>query len=165
MNFFVFPFFPAGCVYMNDDCFALIAPRYGSHLTTLLLAGCEDITDAALAHIALHCPMLEHLDLSGCPVTNIGVSNLVRFCRHLHTLSLQKCDNLSKVAFLNVARHLFELEKLVLSGTSVCDSVLQELGANCPLLRELELTDCTQVTISGVQHIITTIPNVICTNL
>jgi len=149
---------------MNDDCIALIAPRYGSHLTTLLLAECEDITDAALAHIALHCPMLEHIDLSGCPVTDIGVSNLVRFCRHILTLSLRKCYNLSKVAFLNVARHLFELEKLTLSHTSVCDSVLHELGANCPLLRELELTDCKQVTKAGVQHIIATLPNITCTN-
>eukprot|EP01032_Pedospumella_encystans_P008068 gene8068-9615_t len=154
----------SGCKYMNDDCIALIAPRFGANLTTLLLAGCEDITDAALAHIAQHCPMLEHLDLSGCPVTDIGVSNLVRFCRHLHTLSLRKCYNLSKGAFLNVARHLPELEKLTLSHTSVCDSVLQERGANCPLLRELELTDCKQVTKAGVQHIIATLPNIICTN-
>jgi len=149
---------------MNEDCIALIAPRYGSHLTTLLLAGCEDITDTALAHLAQHCPMLEHLDLSSCPVTDIGVSNLVRFCRHLRTLSLRKCHHLSKIAFLNVARHLFLLEKLNLSGTAVGDTVLQELAANCPLLNELELTDCKQVTKAGVQHIIAALPEIHCTN-
>lgn len=154
----------SGCKYMNDACIALIAPRYGSHLTTLLLAGCEDITIASLSQLVLHCRQVEHLDLSGCNMTNTGVSLIAFHFPHLHTLSLRKCQNINDEGLLDIPRHLTGLVRLNLSGTSVSDNVLRELAVHCPLLKELELTDCKLVTKAGVQHIIASISGIICTN-
>ena len=149
---------------MNDDCIALVAPRYGANLTTLLLSGCEDITDATLIHLTQHCRQIENIDLSGCPVTDMGLSILSLNFPHLHTIVLRKCAHITDAGLLHISRNMPGLVKLVLSGTSVSDSVLQALATNNPLLNELELTGCKLVTKAGVQRLMSSIPGINCTN-
>lgn len=149
---------------MNDDCIALVAPRYGNNLITLSLYGCEDITDATLIHLTQHCRQLEQVDFGGCSITDMGLSILSLNFPHLKTIVLRKCANISDAGLLHLSRNLSKLVTLALSETSVSDSVLQALTVNNPHLIELELTGCRLVTKAGVRHVISSIPGINCTN-
>lgn len=155
----------AGCKYMNDECVALIAPRYGLHLTTLLLGGCEDITDASLLMVAQHCRNVEQIDLSCCEVTDAGLTALVHSCRSLNTILLKKCVNVTDASVLVLSQLLPDLVKLDLNGCKrITDTTLSALSVNNPLLRELDVTNCDVVTKPAVKAIIASIPELSCQN-
>jgi hypothetical protein len=154
------------CKYMNDELIDIVAERYKHNLITLLVNGCEDITDVSLAQLAQHCRQLTHIDLSCCgAVTDFGVTALVTSCPSLVTILLKKCILITDASILSVSEQLPGLLKLDLNGCKlITDSTLRQLSEHNILLRELDITNCDVVTKVAVQQIIATLPELNCQN-
>ena len=66
-------------------------------LTTLDLAGCNKITDAAVVAVASGCKQLTTLDLYDCHnITDVAVVAVASGCKQLTTLDLTGCHNITK---------------------------------------------------------------------
>jgi tetratricopeptide (TPR) repeat protein len=99
---------------------------------------------------------LEHLDLTGCSVTDAGLAQL-RLLPNLRGLCLSNCRKITDqgLAHLGV---LTRLNKLALAGCSVTDRGLAHL-AGLKNLRELDLAGCNKITEDGVAALMADLPN------
>ncbi|GFS34841.1 hypothetical protein Acr_00g0036400 [Actinidia rufa] len=73
--------------------------RYSEHsivnLKSLEACGTK-INDEAMANIGNRCPCLRYLDISYCKgVTNNGVMEVVRNCKRIREINLNRCENVS----------------------------------------------------------------------
>jgi F-box/leucine-rich repeat protein 2/20 len=121
-----------------------------TRLTHLSLAGCRQLTAAALHYLLERSPALAGLDLKGLPaVTNETCEVLARACHGLVKLNLARCRSLSGAGVrllltdaLNEGREL-PLTELRLSGIKgVTDGVLADLARAAPALEVLDLSYC-----------------------
>ncbi|KAG8234158.1 hypothetical protein J437_LFUL014948 [Ladona fulva] len=98
---------------------------------------------------------LNRLDLSKESINLSPVLNFISFrCKHLlKELSLAYCTKVPLGNLKDALVCLENLEILDLSWTCVNDDVLGALGANCPKLRDLNLTALAQVTDKGIKYL------------
>ena len=88
------------CSFLNDDAIRAVGV-YWHDLRALDLTSCTRLTNIML--IAIGCPSLEKLDLSGCVgVSEAGLVGLAQHCKHLRYLNLCGCDNACSDAALVV---------------------------------------------------------------
>lgn len=119
--------------------------KFFTFLVDLNVSANVDFSDAHMSTVAQFVIKLKRLDVSDCPkVTDDGVFKLVRCpelvylnISHLHLLIGDTLGYLSKKC---------PLEEIICKGcVNVNVKYLVELIKNCPLLRLLDVTDCTSV--------------------
>ncbi|KAJ9555024.1 hypothetical protein OSB04_009638 [Centaurea solstitialis] len=81
-----------GSASMTDNMVSEITKVHGGTLETLNLDGCRSVTNASLAAIASNCLNLTELDVSGCTITDSGISALACAIQlNLRILSVSRC--------------------------------------------------------------------------
>ncbi|SPQ22368.1 2ac167d8-8931-4f6a-8aec-4950fc29b9a8 [Thermothielavioides terrestris] len=106
-------------------------------LERLVLAGCDDLTDAAL-QIMIHGPNPEIDYATGRPMAPP---------RKLRHLDLSRCSQLTSDGVESLGYLVPDLEGLQLSGvTRLTDAALEPILASTPRLTHLELEDLAQLT-------------------
>ncbi|CCC13448.1 hypothetical protein SMACR_07071 [Sordaria macrospora] len=108
-----------------------------NNLERLVLAGCEDLSDAALQ------TMMHGED----PEIDILTNNPMVSPRKLRHLDLSRCNRLTSQGVKSLGHLVPELEGLILSGiTALTDSALESILASTPRLTHLELEDLGELT-------------------
>eukprot|EP00899_Mesostigma_viride_P027011 jgi/Mesvir1/7495/Mv19256-RA.1 len=120
-----------GLLSLND-----IARRLQG-LRCLNLAGCMDVTGAALVDVARSCRDLERLDVSGCHVADASIELVVEYCPRLRRLAVSDCTEVTDASLVAVGQHCRLLEVLLADFTSVTDAGVTAVARRCPRLRAL----------------------------
>jgi len=108
-----------------------------NNLERLVLAGCEDLSDAALQ------VMMHGVDPEIDVLTNIPMVPP----RKLRHLDLSRCNRLTSQGVQALGHLVPDLEGLILSGiTTLTDSALEPVLASTPRLTHLELEDLGELT-------------------
>lgn len=115
-------------VPVNDD--VLLALSANKDIEVLNLTMCNGIQEDGLRYLLTNCRQLRELNLSWTYLTSDSVEYI--------------CDNLPAT-----------MDRLNLSGCRklLLDKHVASLVANCPRLRELDLSDCTSITGESVRQI------------
>jgi hypothetical protein len=123
---------------MTDDLLEDLCHR-ARPLTALGLAGCRQVTDAGVRHLA-RVPSLQHLDLTGAGVTDAGLQ-VLRHLPGLRTLSF--AWNHATEAGIGVLAHCDELEYLNLwAPAQIGDAAVRALAGKRKLRHlTIALTD------------------------
>jgi hypothetical protein len=129
------------------------------------------LTDEVVLSVAVHCPLLEHLDLGDCSVvsdtairkvaescpllqfvsfqnnfTNASVVSLCCHCPFLKQMYLGECRNLTDAAVMAVAESLPALTHFDLCGiAAITSSAVETLAIKCCWLETIGLSDCVNV--------------------
>ncbi|CEG36668.1 Leucine rich repeat proteins, some proteins contain F-box [Plasmopara halstedii] len=133
-------------------------------LRNLDLSGCTAIADGTLHCIATMCSALTILTLSGCfQVTSCGITAILMHCIHLTSLDLSKCTQVTDEAFLDTLRTHQDLSNsmktsllakqlvvLRLNDTKISDVTVEWISRHSPLLRELDVSNCQDITDMGL---------------
>lgn len=106
------------------------------------------ITDDFLSLAAEKCPLLEHLDLTGCDaITDVGVRWLAASCKGMQTLYLTGCRYIGDRGMLSIGNALHELRRLsIASCRLVSDIGIRHLADGCPLLEHVDLSNLILLT-------------------
>lgn len=162
----------AGCVDLTDAAWEPLllsscaststhaAEKCGTRLSSLVLTGCNKITDNAVTPIASACPLLQRIDLAGVPlVTCKGMASLARNCPYLNSIDISSniqaiADNpRSRVPRVGsdgikaLGRHCQHLRILRCNGASRIDaSAIVEIAKGCLDLEVLTLRHCHLIT-------------------
>lgn len=108
----------SGCLSLKylacSGVFQLADPRQSVPMVNNKSAAWETLV--GVAAVAKYCPDIEHLDLSGCFRLNKSIQRYVS--------------------------RLSELKTLILSGCLVSPEALVTVAEKCPLITELNLSDC-----------------------
>ena len=113
-------------------------------ITSLDLSGCYQITDAALISLAAVCTAITTLDLSYCwKIGDIGVQALATGCTALESLCITCCTEVTDEAIVHLAERCPGLTSLGLSFLKEVTAIgLQSLSEWCPQLTRLDLSFC-----------------------
>jgi F-box and leucine-rich repeat protein GRR1 len=105
--------------------------------------------DEVVSMLALSCPKLEDLNLSGCTqVTDQSLCLVANHCSKLQKLNLNRCDLVSSTTVYELAKGCTELVILNLSRpllsqqTVIVDDSILALVQRTPKLMELRLRNC-----------------------
>lgn len=123
------------------------------NLEILRLARCKLITDMGIGCIAVGCRKLRSLCLKWClRVGDLGVELIALKCKELKTLDLSYLPITEKC--LKSVFQLQHLEDLVLEGChGIDDDGLSALEQSCKSLKMLNLSNCQNVTHTGLSSI------------
>jgi len=76
-------------------------------------------------------------------VTDSGIASLVTQCKYLRTIDLTCSHLLTDDAHATIAENCRRLECIRLESCQfVSEKGLERIGTMCPLLKEIDLTDC-----------------------
>jgi F-box/leucine-rich repeat protein 2/20 len=127
----------AGEIHGFDNTDVALALFRTNNLERLVLAGCDDLTDAAFRTM-LHGSGPEIDILSGRPLVP---------ARRLRHLDLSRCTRLTDHGVRALGHLVPDLEGLQLAGiTSLTDAALEPILASTPRLTHLELEDLSRLT-------------------
>lgn len=141
-----------GLGYLLDHCQTLVA---------LDLSDCTQLTDIACLSISKNCRRLQGLNLSGCKnLASIGITAIAMECRELRRVRLSfflpspHCD----AAVLTLSGCPVSLphraaQVKLRSLENLADSGVAALAQSCPMLLELDLFGCTQITDEALQAV------------
>ncbi|KAG8144007.1 hypothetical protein E2320_001136 [Naja naja] len=103
---------------------------------------------------------LRYLSLSLVPnITDTSLLAIVRNCRSLEHLSLSHCTSLTDRGFAEAAGSLCRLQHLVLSGCNqLTPRTLKSIGQECKLLKSLDVSMCSKISMSDVEHFQSQLP-------
>ncbi|VDP14184.1 unnamed protein product [Heligmosomoides polygyrus] len=151
-------------------------------LTTLIMKGCEGLTeqvfansvdnmknlevinllscfanDETVAHISRGSPNLQYLCLSNCTqITDRSLISLSQGCKMLTDIELSGCSLLSDAGFTQLARHCKSLARMDLEDCSlITDATIHSLSTNCSNLSELSLSHCELITDESIHCLCT----------
>ncbi|KAI3433843.1 hypothetical protein D9Q98_003646 [Chlorella vulgaris] len=136
----------AGCVLLNRTSLGLFTGA--SQLLTLSLKGVLRLADSDVEQIARNCLSLRRMDLSKCPNLTAAAVAALTGCAwaptQLQSLSLAGCWRVAELPGLHLCGALTALN---LSGCwQLSDAVVQQVLAGTPLLEDLSLASCCQLT-------------------
>eukprot|EP00971_Amphidinium_carterae_P192676 3823553-Amphidinium_carterae.1 len=109
----------AGCMQVTDAGVEHVACKCAAELREIDLSGCVQLTDEAVKHIYLRCgTQLQSINASDTQITDGAVETMVDWCRHLRQIKLAGCKRISDqaVRFRTDTCKLLDLESLDLSG-------------------------------------------------
>ncbi len=111
----------------------------GCHkLEDVNLTGCDQITDVGAISLALHCPLIRTLFLSGTQVTDVGLERIGEGCRFLKSVNLLGLENVSDVGLIKLAEGCPLLETVDMYGYGhISDASVWSFAENCPRLYSL----------------------------
>lgn len=85
------------CKLITDKAIVELARCSGKRLHSLVVAGCDQLTDIALFALCAHCSDLDGVDFDFCKeLTDVGTAALARGCTVLTYASFQDCPHLSQ---------------------------------------------------------------------
>jgi hypothetical protein len=138
-------------------------------LQTLILSGCDMVSDVGLDWLASGCNALTHLDVSGCTaLTDLSLRAISESMLQLRHLNIRRCVRVSDQGLRSLSLGCPELAYLdaeglpLLSdlhsspGTAADERYLQGIAAlasGCPKLRHLDLSNCASIS-DGTLHCI-----------
>ncbi len=131
-------------------------------LKRLELRCCKNVTVKGLATIIKHCTWLTWFDLSGCPITDMGLqaigenlaSTYYSRCQPINNLTLTNCTQITDVGLEGVLKHLKSLEGLYLRGcVQITNTGAKVIGENCKCLWYIDLSGCPQIAADGLKAI------------
>ncbi|GJR53773.1 EIN3-binding F-box protein 1-like protein [Tanacetum coccineum] len=86
-----------GCINLTDNMVSELSKVHGGTLEVLNLNGCRSVTDSSMAAIASECLLLTELDVSGCTITDSGISALACAVQlNLQILAIARCGLVSE---------------------------------------------------------------------
>eukprot|EP01034_Spumella_vulgaris_P021261 gene21261-27284_t len=106
---------------------------------------CAEVTTAFHETIARGCRRLKKL-VAKASITDTSLTVVAKHCPRLEYLYLVGCDLITDESVLAVALHCPALAHLVTKGCVLTDKSLSQIAARCPLMRELFLHECEEVT-------------------
>jgi len=138
------------CCNFNRDGIE-VAARSLTCLTEFDLTGFKALKDSGAVSIALSCPSLKSINLSGCSaISDVGVGTF-SCCLALASVNLSKCALVTDSGIQAVTMSCRALENLDVSG---CKKVTNALGKilaeQCPGLRSLSLSGCARFSDEGL---------------
>jgi len=138
------------CCNFNRDGVE-VAARSLTCLTELDLTGFRALKDSGAVSIALSCPSLKSINLSGCSaISDVGVGTF-SCCLDLTSFILSKCALVTDSGIQAVAMSCCALEHLDLSGCKkITNAVGKILVDHCPALRFLSLSGCIRFSDEGL---------------
>ncbi|XP_058733034.1 SCF E3 ubiquitin ligase complex F-box protein grrA-like [Vicia villosa] len=131
----------------NSISLMIVSPQ----LKSLCLAGNAWLSDESIVLFASIFPSLQLLDLSHCNQISQGICEVLRRCVKIRHLNLAHC---SKVNLLGMSFEAPKLEVLNLSHTGVNNAELRVISKSCPGLLHMLLTNCINVSNTGVRHVV-----------
>lgn len=143
-----------GCAYTGDE-FRQLFSLLTYTVTMVDLSHCE-VTDEAIASLAISCPQLETITLVGCnAVTGEGVRSLAQCCPRLAMVDCGFCSKVTDQAVQSVVKSCRKLDYLVLAGcVQITDDGLNCLARYCPRMATISLHNCSSVTDEGVKSMV-----------
>lgn len=151
----------SGANLVTDAGVQLIAARC-SHLYHLEISRSSIVTDTALKSVSRCLPYVKSLTFNSCNrITHQGVLVIIRQCRRMVQLQLQRCSSIGRdfdntvedrvLDFEHAANPKSSLMKLNLSScTHLNDRCLLLMSCLSPSLRELDASECFLLTDSAV---------------
>ena len=124
------------------------------NLEKLVLTSWLSLSDQGLCEILNRSENIRELDLSGSTITGVGVEEAVNSLPNLEVLKLYCCQNLKDGGLKKIIRLSgCTLRVLDLRHTHITGQGFQE-GVSLPMLEELYLGGCRQLTDSGLLEIL-----------
>ncbi|KAL4144557.1 hypothetical protein PRNP1_013686 [Phytophthora ramorum] len=130
-------------------------------LQTLILSGCEMLSDVGMDWLASGCTALTHLDVSGCSaLTDLSMRAISESMLQLRHLNIRHCARVSDQGVRRLSMGCPELIHLDADGLPLLsdlhsapggsiDDVYRQgiaaLVARCPKLRHLDLSNCAAI--------------------
>jgi hypothetical protein len=108
--------------------------------------GDTNVELGTVSFIAQYCPLLQHLNLCSTRASARGCAALEQRCPDLTYLGCKTTER----DVLALATSRPNLQALITPFTQACDGGLTALVEGCPLLRELDLSYCTNITSEGL---------------
>ncbi|KAK8246315.1 hypothetical protein IWZ00DRAFT_521413 [Phyllosticta capitalensis] len=131
-------------------------------LQGLNITDCRKITDESLEAVAGHCRNLKRLKFNNCyQLTDKSIMAFANNCRYILEIDLHNCrilEDASVTALMKEGRYLRELR--LAHCMRITDHAFLSLPSDATYdgLRILDLTDCGELTDTGVQKIIAAAP-------
>ena len=114
----------------------------------------RSLSDQALSEVLNRSENIRELHLPGSTITGVGVEEGVNSLPNLEVLNLSSCNNLTDGGLKEIVRlSRCTLRVLDLSYTNITGQGCQE-GVSLPMLEELNLNGCSQLTDSGLPEIL-----------
>eukprot|EP01047_Picozoa_sp_COSAG01_P016748 COSAG01_NODE_866_length_13045_cov_12.921288_6_plen_1707_part_00 len=111
-----------------------------AQLKLVSFSGCRSVTDVGVRVLAVACPQLTSLNLSGTSMTDEGLRAVAAICRHLSVLYLNECSLVTAEGVHAVAAANAQLTRLSLKEcSSVTDEGIRVVAAACPQLTWISL--------------------------
>lgn len=127
----------------DEGVLAFINSRKLRHLNVSV---CPNITDATLVALAENASQLESLSLAGYRTDDeSGLKTLFAQCKELREISLCNVD-FDEETFIPLFENAPKLRKICLNYSTISDRALKVLAEKCPLLEELEIAGCKNLT-------------------
>ena len=143
---------------MQDE--ALIAIGQGCPLEHLNVSGCNQIGDAGIVAIARGCPQLTYLDVSVlqevCLLSLyvIVIMLLLMIYSDKNIFFSESEVNFNLIVIFFCLQFLFTTCLSIPLWKNLRDMALAELGEGCPLLKDIVLSHCCQITDFGLSHLV-----------
>ncbi|OWZ24607.1 hypothetical protein PHMEG_000284 [Phytophthora megakarya] len=145
-------------------------------LQTLILSGCDMVSDVGMDWLASGCNALIHLDISGCStLTDLSMRAISEGMLQLRHLNIRHCVRVSDHGIRRLSMGCPELSFLVAEGLPLLSDLhssshgknsnigvgevyrqgIAALVAGCPKLRHLDLSNCTSILDGTLQCVAT----------
>ncbi|KAG8765300.1 SCF ubiquitin ligase complex subunit [Ceratobasidium sp. 428] len=123
-------------------------------LERLTLVGCSALTDESLETILSGMPQLVALDLTGVSsVTDRSITALARTASKLQGINLGGCKHVTDEGVGQLATHCTLLRRVKLAGLHVTNRSVIHLARSCPLLLEMDLNGCTEISNRAIREL------------
>ena len=119
-------------------------------LRKINLSRCQ-ITDSSLDALSSRCQKIEELDISYCEsITDASFRNIYGFEQHLEILNINQLPNITSTSLIHIAK-CSKLKSLHVAGSKgLNDEVLLAIAEGCPLIKYLDLSECSSITPYGL---------------
>ncbi|KAG7393942.1 hypothetical protein PHYPSEUDO_000119 [Phytophthora pseudosyringae] len=143
-------------------------------LQTLILSGCDMVSDVGMDWLASGCNALSHLDVSGCTaLTDLSLRAISESMLQLKHLNIRRCGRISDQGIRQLSLGCPELAYLDAEGLPLLSDLhsasggaipgindvyrqgIAALAAGCPKLRHLDLSNCAAIS-DGTLHCVAT---------
>jgi hypothetical protein len=106
-----------------------------------------------VAALAMHCPNLEEIDLTGSFRLNLSIKHNLSSLKNLKNVCLKGCNQVETESLISLAKNCKLIEDLNLSdcGKAVCNSSIQAFASNCINLKNVILHRCEQVRTGAIK--------------
>jgi len=143
------------CTLISDAALQHLAKAsFATSLSTLILRGCDKITDQGLEYLSQSCHNLVNFSVRGCKLlTDKGILTLVTQSNKFEELMLSFCHQLTDVSLEAIGNHCDRLKKLYLPELElITDEGIRFISARTTL-EELNLQFCVNITDVAMSHI------------
>jgi len=145
--------------YISGDFLVEVA-KVCTKLKSITLYSNLTVTDDHLFQITASCPSITEIDISKTSITGNGLAGIAKSCGGLRKLSCMYYANEGNDAGLtDIFKSCRQLEHFETSA-NVFDDTLLSLSQNCPSIRYIHLDNCSNLSPSGLEGVLSTCKNI-----